>query len=376
MEEISSLYIHVPFCRKKCIYCDFYSLEGGEKENYLKLILKEFHLNSPQLTQFPTVYFGGGTPSLMGAPFFEGVLSRVGQFSEVSVEVNLEDATIEKLKEYKEVGINRISLGIQSLNDKVLRALKRQNTVKENLKAIENSLSVFSNVSVDFIYGAPEQTTKEFLRELKVITSYPIKHISLYALTLYEGTPLLEKVRKGEIKLPDDEKTSELYYTAVDFLRERGFSQYELSNFAVKGFESRHNISYWKVKNYLGLGPSAASFLKRTYRQNLKDLKVYREKVERGEPPTEIEERYSKKELLELKLLMGLRLTEGIDLEKLKIREAFEELSEREPVNSLLEEGLLVYNRPVLRIGKRGFFTYNAVVGRLIPSLLESENVL
>ncbi len=370
MEEVSSLYVHVPFCRKKCIYCDFYSLEKGERGDYLKLILKELNLNAPQFNQFPTVYFGGGTPSLMGAPFFEGVLSRIGQFSEVSVEVNPEDATREKLKEYKEVGINRISLGIQSLNDRVLRALKRQNTAKENLKAIENSLSVFSNVSVDLIYGAPGQTLEELLKELEVITSYPIKHISLYALTLYEGTPLLEKVRKGEVKLPEEEETSEFYYNAIDFLKDRGFSQYELSNFAVKGFESRHNISYWKLKNYLGLGPSAASFLERTYRQNLKDLKAYREKVERGELPTEVEERYSKKELLELKLLMGLRLTEGIDLEELKIREAFEELSKREPVNSLLEEGLLVYNRPVLRIGKKGLFTYNAVVGTLISSLL------
>ena len=370
MEAVKSLYIHVPFCREKCIYCDFYSVEGGEKDDYLKLVLKELGLNSPQFTQFPTVYFGGGTPSLMDASFFEGILSRIGQFSEVSIEVNPEDATSEKLTGYKEVGINRISLGIQSLNSKVLKTLKRRATVKENLKAIENSLKLFSNVSVDVIYGVPDQKEEELLKELETITSYPIKHISIYALTLYEGTLLLEKVKRGEVKLPKDEEVSELYYTAVEFLKDRGFHQYEISNFAIKGFESRHNLNYWRVENYLGLGPSAASFLQKTYRQNFKDIKRYREKVEKGELPTEIEEKYSQKELLELKLLMGLRLTEGIDLEELKIREAFEKLAKREPISSLLEEELLLYNRPVLRVGRKGLFTYNAVVGTLISSLL------
>ncbi len=376
METVKSLYVHVPFCREKCIYCDFYSVKGEGKGDYLKLVLKELGLNSPQFTHFPTVYFGGGTPSLMDASFFEGILSRIGQFSEVSIEVNPEDATSEKLAGYKEVGINRVSLGIQSLSSKVLKTLKRRATVKDNLRAIENALKQFSNVSVDVIYGVPEQKEKELLKELETITSYPIKHISLYALTLYEGTPLLERVKKGEVKLPKDEEVAELYYAAVEFLKDRGFYQYEISNFAVKGFESRHNLNYWRVENYLGLGPSAASFLQKTYRQNFKDLKRYREKVEKGELPVEFKEEYSKRELLELKLLMGLRLKEGIDLEKLKLRETFEKLTEKEPINSLLNEELLIYRRPVLKVGKKGLFIYNSVVGTLISSLLESENVL
>ncbi len=364
MREFKGLYIHVPFCKSKCPYCDFYSLPvSPREEEYKRLVLTELSLLNPQFSQFPTIYFGGGTPSTLSPSFFESILAKVGQFSEVTVEFNPEDALPEKLKALKEIGINRISLGIQSLSDRVLESLGRRNREKENLRAIETALSVFSNVSVDLIYGAPGQRANEFLKDLERLTQYPIKHFSLYALTVYPETPLYRLVSEKRVKLPEEEEVRESYYGAVELLKSRGFNHYEISNFAVEGFESKHNLLYWKLENYLGLGTSAASFKEGLFWRNLTDYQLYRERLEKGELPIGEREEFKGKELLELKVTMGMRLLEGIDLGILP-----QKVLNGEKVKNFIEEGYLKVEKGRLKLGEKGLFVSNAVIGELLAN--------
>ncbi len=358
-----SLYVHVPFCRKKCPYCDFYSTTREElKSLYQKAINRELSLYGFNSVPFPTVYFGGGTPSMMPPEFFESILSRIGQFSEVTVEFNPEDAG--KAGELRQIGINRASLGLQSLSEKALNFLRRNHTAADGLRSLETLLNHFSNVSVDLMYGIPGQSVEDFLKDIETVTSFPIKHISIYALTIYEGTPFHRKLLKGEIWLPEEEKLEKFYYEAVSLLESKGFFQYEISNFAKKGFECKHNLSYWRVENYLGVGPSAASLIAGKYWKNVADLKKYIEIVQRGERPTAEEVKLSGKDLLEVKLLMGLRLTEGIKLGK-----KLEKLLKKDKILSLLEEGFLEIEEGRLRLGKKGLFVSNTVIAEVISAI-------
>ena len=370
-KPFNSLYVHVPFCREKCKYCDFFS--GNFPwfiSPFRKAVLKEFSLREPEFSQFPTVYFGGGTPSLMPVEFFESILSKVGQFSEITVEFNPEDAQEEKLRELLHTGVNRISLGIQSFSERVLKTLGRRQLPVENLRALETVCAIFSNVSVDLIYGAPGQSVDDFLKDIETAISFPVKHVSIYALTVYEETPLFQEVVSGKFRMPEEEEVLRQYTEAVSLLKSRGFVHYEISNFSLPGFECKHNLTYWKLENYLGLGPSAASFQENRYWRNVNDMEEYLRRVERGELPTAEEEVYGEKELTGLKLMMGLRLTEGVNLKELKIDELFrEKLKSSEALKNLLEEGFISYEKGRLRIGEKGLFVSNTVIARLINEL-------
>ena len=370
-KQFKSLYVHVPFCRKKCKYCDFFSGNFPRfKPHYRRALLRELSLRSPEFSQFPTIYFGGGTPSTMEPNFFEPILAKVGQFSEVTVEFNPEDAVEWKLRELSLIGVNRISLGVQSFSEERLKVLGRTQTPQENMKAVETVCSVFRNVSIDLIYGIPGQTVEEFLKDLKTAVSFPIKHISLYALTVYEETPLFREVASKRVELPPEETVFKMYSEAVSLLESHGFKRYEISNFAVPGFESKHNLTYWRLKNYLGIGASAASFQTNKYWKNIANLERYVESLEREELPVEEEETYTEEEVLKLKLIMGLRLTEGVNLKDLKLAERFEEAVEKsERVKSILEEGLAEYTNGQLKLKGRGFFVSNPVISELVESL-------
>ncbi len=371
MKLINSLYVHVPFCKEKCIYCDFYSIPDFSLiPEYKKAIFAEFSLRAPEFVQFPTVYFGGGTPSSLEPDFFQSVLSRIGQFSEVTVEVNPEDVNPDYLSALKEAGVNRISLGVQSFSDRVLEKLERRQKTTDNIKAVETSLSIFSNVSIDIIYGVPEQTILELEKDLLIALSFPIKHISLYALTVYEETPLYELTEKGTVKLPEDSALSEMYYFIKDFLIDKGFKHYEISSFAVPGFESKHNLNYWHLKNYIGVGPSAASYVNRKYWRNISNLKAYIEKLNRNELPEEEIIIYSEEEEKELKLMMGLRLINGVDLRKIGLLEKFKEALEKsQKLKLLIEENYLIFREPILKLGEKGLFVSNTVISEVISEI-------
>ncbi len=306
----------------------------------------------------------------MEPSFFESVLSKVGQFSEVTVEFNPEDISLEKLRILSGMGVNRISLGIQSLSSSLLKVLGRMHSVELNLKALEFSCSTFANVSVDLIYGIPGQDVKSFLKDLETVLSFPVKHLSLYALTVYEGTPLFQEVSSGKFRLPEDEEIFNLYTEACAFLEDQGFRQYEISSFSIPGFESKHNLNYWRMENYLGIGPSAASFQEPRYWKNVNSITSYVEKLEKGEFPVLEEHVYNPEELLEIRLMMGLRLASGVNLKTLNLDRVFEEkLTRSEVLNELLEKRLIEYEGGSLRLGKGGLFISNAVISQLLKEL-------
>ncbi len=367
-EELSSLYVHVPFCRSKCPYCDFYSVTSyGLMESYSSSLLEELSLRQPRLCPFPTVYFGGGTPSLMSPSFFEKVLSHVGQFSEVTVEVNPEDGNRSFFQELRGIGVNRLSIGVQALTEGALRFLNRTHSLRQGLDCVEMAVSVFDNVSVDIIYGIPGNPVN--LEKLEWLISMGIKHISIYALTVYEGTPLHARVKEGLVSLPNEEEVAEEYYRIRDYLISKGFYHYEISNFALPGFESRHNICYWNLDNYVGIGASASGFVGEVYWRNISNVGDYCLKVRRGELPEEERVVITGGQYKEFKLAMGLRLSQGVDLSEEGVKDLFEEKISYPPLSALLEEEYLVYDPPVLKLGERGLFVSNSVIASLICAL-------
>lgn len=303
----------------------------------------------------------------MPPKFFYSVLERIGQFSEVTAEVNPENCQLSYLKELKDAGVNRISIGVQTFSQKLLKTLGRKHSVSDSIKGIENALTIFNNVSADLIFGIPGQNLKMLEEDLKLLTSFNLTHISTYLLTFYEETPFFKTFKDKELP---DEKLEKMYLLVKNFLKSKGFKQYEISNFSKKGFECRHNLSYWKLENYEGLGPSAASFIGDTYRKNISSLKNYIALLKRNEIPAEEIKTFSPKELIEIKLLMGLRLTEGIDLKELGLAETFE--TKRKKLEWLEEEGFISYNLGKLTLTEKAQFIANKIIGELIVSLLES----
>jgi oxygen-independent coproporphyrinogen-3 oxidase len=271
----SSLYVHIPFCKKKCDYCDFFSIGERDREgkannlsdSYISSIIKESKLYADfyGIKKWRTVYVGGGTPSLLAPTqifsLISGIKESVGIESdaEITVEMNPDDVTEEFLEACKKSGVNRLSMGIQALDDKALRAVNRGASVEIIEKALENLKNHWNGrLSVDFIAGLPCHTYKSFEYQFEILKKYPkIDHVSLYTLTIEENTPLCKKIEDGKIKF-SYEKADRMWLKGRNILEKMGFFQYEVSNFARKGFEARHNSSYWKQENYVGAGAGAS----------------------------------------------------------------------------------------------------------------------
>lgn len=262
---ICSLYIHIPFCKSKCEYCDFFSVPCGNKcipDEYVDALLQEldFRIKLYKVQQFSTVYIGGGTPSLLKPIQLEKIMQKVlslGIPSEITMEVNPEDVTEELLVAMNDLGINRISCGIQALNDEVLQSVKRRGCVENIFDKIELIKKSWNGIfSVDIISALPNQSKSDFLDGLKKIVSFEPEHISMYALTIEESTPLGKKLQKGQLSY-DFEAADEMWIEGRDFLINSGYFHYEVSNFAKKGFDCEHNMAYWKLKNYIGIGAGA-----------------------------------------------------------------------------------------------------------------------
>lgn len=262
---ICSLYIHIPFCKSKCEYCDFFSVPCGNKcipDEYVDALVQEldFRIKLYKVHRFSTVYIGGGTPSLLKITQLEKIMQKVlslGNPSEITMEVNPEDVTEELLVAMNDLGINRISCGIQALNDEVLQSVKRRGCVESVFNKIELIKKSWNGIfSVDIISALPNQSKSDFLDGLKKIVSFEPEHISMYALTIEESTPLGKKLQKGQLSY-DFEAADEMWIAGRDFLINSGYVHYEVSNFAKKGFDCEHNMAYWKLKNYIGIGAGA-----------------------------------------------------------------------------------------------------------------------
>jgi oxygen-independent coproporphyrinogen-3 oxidase len=320
MKDIA-LYIHIPFCVRKCRYCDFLSfkLSEDEKEKYLSALLKEFSFYRDCGYTVKTVFIGGGTPSLLPPFDFLKIGDAVSNtfntdISEFTVECNPESLTEDKLKCFKDSGVNRISVGVQSLSDNLLMSLGRAHDAKTALKAIESAKKYFLNVNADLMTGLPEEKDEDGINTIKELLKFELPHISLYSLIVEEGTPLKKDIDSGMVKLPDEDEAVDRFDNLVKLLEDNGLMRYEVSNFAREGYECKHNLTYWTMGEYLGLGLNSHSYLGRTRQANYKDLKKYIDSVNNGLKPIEEENQISLKETEFEYIMLRLRLTKGIDL--------------------------------------------------------------
>lgn len=334
------LYIHIPFCRSKCLYCDFYSIPGKTIPwgRFLDAVTAEAEERRPELNEPPeTIYVGGGTPSLMPAEIATELLDRMknifgGNPSEITIELNPDDVTEEYIVALKETGYNRFSMGVQCFDDKCLRNMGRRHSAEmaRNASALLTQLS--NNVSLDLIFGLPEQTLEHWKNDVAQAMSLKPHHISCYALMLEEGTPLTRMVESGRISPPDEQLSAEMYAYLQTALKNAGYLHYEISNYALPGYESRHNSSYWKSHPYLGLGPGAHSYDGMSCRRfNPNDTQGYISRYASGNSHAYFieKENLTSTDIRHEYLLTRLRTSRGISLENYKEffgRKEFEKL--------------------------------------------------
>lgn len=327
---MAGIYVHIPFCRRACHYCDFHfttNLKGSD--SLVRAILAEVELRKDYLKgeSISTIYFGGGTPSLLPAHSIELILNKLAAHHsiekniEITLEANPEDLSFEKLKELRSLGINRLSLGTQSFMDAELKWMNRMHSAGQAIAAIENAQKLgFDNISIDLIFGLPNQTKRDWELNLQKATSLNVQHISSYSLTVEKKTVLNDRINKGLQTAPDDEVSMQFFRTNMEWFPAHGFEHYEISNFAKDGFISRHNSSYWQGVQYLGLGPSAHSYNLETRQWNVRSNRAYEENVIGNKSYFEVEELSTNDRLNEL-LLTGLRAKWGVKkdaIEKLR----------------------------------------------------------
>ena len=316
------IYVHVPFCKSKCVYCDFYSLPHAEErmDAYVKAVTAHLLETAPQAERHrvDTIYFGGGTPSYLGAKRLREILSvilkkyDVDKHAEITLEANPDSAQDwRELRALRKAGFNRISLGMQSDDDAELAEIGRIHTFDQVRSAVEDARRArFDNLSLDLIYGLPHQTLDRWLSNLEAAVALTPQHLSCYGLKVEEGTPLF--LRQDAAGLPDDEQQADLYLAAVELLRHYGFFQYEISNFARTGFESRHNLKYWTLQEYAGFGPGAHSDFGGVRYAYVRDLDAYIRGILAGTPILSENERIPQLDRDTEYLMLGLRTVRGI----------------------------------------------------------------
>lgn len=321
---MSGIYIHFPFCKSKCIYCNFYSVAAlQQKDAYLHALQQEIELTTDYLPDkhISTLYFGGGTPSLLTPDELEAILFHLSlhyMFStnaEITLEANPDQLTIDYLRELKRLGINRLSIGVQSFSNDILRRLKRRHTAEQALQALSAAFEVgFENVSIDLIYGIPYRKDNQWNKELAKAFSFPITHLSAYSLTVEPSTLLDLQIKKQQFLSLDEAQEECDYKQLVDCATNSGFEHYEISNFAKNGCVSRHNFAYWEGVPYLGLGPSAHSFDGQSRQWNPADIQRYVQNVAAGHREEEKEILTPEMQFNEYVMLM-LRTYKGVDIE-------------------------------------------------------------
>lgn len=374
LDKITGLYIHIPFCEKKCPYCDFYSLEDQPSaliDRYISTLIKEMGLYHEEMNLINTVYIGGGTPSILNIAQFtlllEGIFNHVksSEVIEFTVEANPKSITSDKLRLLKDYPVTRISLGAQSFNEKDLKILGRLHSVDDSLKAVEDIKKFSFDISIDLIYGIPGQTLKDWQKNLSIIEDINPEHISTYELTVEEGTPLHQEILMGILKKPPEKEIVEIYEKTHRYLEEKGYIHYEVSNFAKQGRECLHNLNYWKRGKYIGIGAGAHSFIDKKRIENYNDLKRYMDSVNEGRfPYKKIIELSPEDEFVEF-IMLGLRLREGISIDRIPGEAPLKERVLKKCI-SFIEKGLLEKKDNYLRPTLRGFLLLNEVVTALI----------
>ena len=385
-----SIYIHYPFCKSKCPYCDFNShvKENINHQAFLNAYLTEldYFANSLKNRQIKTIFFGGGTPSLMPIELVDKILKKISnlwtinQDCEISLEANPTSFEAAKFKEFKNAGINRLSIGIQALNDADLKFLGRQHSADEAIKTIQSAQKIFDNYSFDLIYARPNQTLNSWQEELNKAIQLSASHLSLYQLTIEKGTKFFGQFQRKEFSLPDENLAADFYQLTNQITANNGLNLYEISNYAKKDFECKHNLAYWQASDYLGIGAGAHSRVyfdkakKRSALMMIHEPISWLKKVEKTSNGLQNNDEIADKELLDEIIMMALRTKIGLTKEILANHEAFSnksltEIFDLKKLSYLIEQNFIELNQDTLRIKKDGFILANQIILKIIQSL-------
>ena len=365
----TSLYVHVPFCRSRCIYCDFYSTThpAAHAAAYVRALEAEMAARAEEASAVSTVYLGGGTPSQLTPQQLEDVFCaihrhfRIDSGAEITVELNPDDVTPTLSRLLRSLGVNRTSLGVQTFSDTLLQFLHRRHDASQAREAVERLAQDIGNVSIDLIYGLPGQTVAEWTEDVRTALGLPVAHLSAYALTYEPGTQLWRMRGRGEVQDADDETYRSMYMTLKNMAEQAGFEHYEVSNFARPGYASRHNNAYWLGLPYIGLGPGAHSYDGgRIRRRNLPDLRAYN--AAPGSVPAETEE-LTETELYDELVMTRLRLREGIALDTLTAADRDFLLT---AATHPLSRGTLARSRNRLHLTREGLFVSDGIMADLM----------
>lgn len=372
----TAIYIHIPFCDHKCIYCDFYSIINYDNlHNYLTAIKKEIELREKKFSEnreIISIFFGGGTPSFMTPGYIGEIINSITKnFSvrndaEITLETNPGTVSKQKLKDFLSVGINRLSIGIQSFNDNELKFLTRIHDSQTAIETVNSAAqSGFNNISVDLIFNLPDQSKKMWKKNLDISVSLPITHISAYSLILERGTILNKMVLDGKVQMQDPDHDAELYETTIEVLTNNRFSQYEVSNFAKENYECIHNNAYWRYKDYLGFGTSAHSFINGKRWWNYSSLNFYLEKM-KNDNPVAGEEVLTDNQMHDEYIMLAMR-SKGLDINDYKNR--FGSMWINKVQNDLTEyqsKGYLSIDDNFIKFTPKGFTLCDEIIGRLL----------
>lgn len=373
-----SAYIHIPFCEHICYYCDFNKvfLEGQPVDEYIEALLKEMKgtLEKQPITACETIYIGGGTPTSLNAKQLDRLLSGIHEIlptqttKEFTIEANPGDLTQDKLDVIKNYQLNRLSMGVQTFDDRLLKKIGRKHSaqdVYETLKLIEKNQ--LTNVSIDLIYALPGQSLESFRDTLERALAFDLPHYSLYSLILENKTMFMNWIRQGRMVLPNQELETQMFEEAIEAMEKTGHHQYEISNFAKKGLESQHNLVYWNNEQYFGFGAGASGYLGNERYKNYGPIQHYLKPLREGRLPIYETENISEKNQIEEEMFLGLRKIEGVRLEKFKHRFGQNLTTIYEKVIfELMEQGLAEMDETHFRLTKKGLFIGNEVFEKFL----------
>ena len=360
------LYIHIPFCIKKCEYCDFISYTDcyDKEKDYLEALVEEFKRYEDK--QVDTVYIGGGTPSSLSLDGLLFLMDKIFEYfvvtedAEITMEVNPKTADMKKLKALRLAGVNRLSIGVQSFNDDELERIGRIHNSNDAKNCIlDAKFAGFKNISIDLMFGLPKQTLESYRNSLITAVTSGVNHISAYSLILEEGTPLYERVQNWEFRLPREDVEAAMYDLTCEILHTSGFTQYEISNFAKDGYSSRHNLKYWECEEYIGCGAAAHSYFRDKRFSNHESIDDYIKS-----PTARLNEvELTREDKMSEYMILGLRKNEGVDIQEFECRfinspyEVYGDI-----IDKHIKNGLLVHERGFLRFTERGMRLSNTVL--------------
>lgn len=371
---MSGIYIHIPFCKQACHYCDFHFSTNLKKKDEMVLALaKEIQLRKSEFQDeiVETIYFGGGTPSILSIEDLKFLIDevylnyKVVENPEITVEANPDDLTENRIIELSKNRVNRLSIGIQSFFEDDLKMMNRAHNVEEAKKCLEIATQYFDNISIDLIYGVPEMSNEKWLKNIETALSFGVPHISSYALTVEPKTALHSFIQKGIIPQPDDEVAQEHFQILVDKLSENGFIHYELSNFGKENYFSKNNSSYWLGKKYIGIGPSAHSYDGKNRGWNVSNNSLYIKSIQENKLPIEIET-LTKTDRYNEYIMTGLRTIWGVSLERIEqeFGKTYLDYLNKQAAK-FIEDHLLFVDENILRTTKKGKFLSDGIASDL-----------